>query len=233
MTEQVALVTGASSGIGEATARALADDGVQVALTARREGELERIVEEISSNGGEAIAVPADVRDDAQVEAMVETTRDAFGEIDILVNNAGTGVEKTFVGAEMEDLRRVVETNLLGAMSVTHAVLPGMLDAGGGQIVVVSSMNARHPASVASGYTATKFGINGFCRALRKELADEDVQVTILMPGAVSTELKDWEEWDGRALDPSDVAEGVLFAVSRPEHVWVPELTINTKDLVP
>ncbi|WP_415380650.1 SDR family oxidoreductase [Halosimplex sp. TS25] len=225
--EKAAIVTGASSGIGEATARALANEGCDVALVARREERLERIADDIE--GARTLAVPADVADEDAVAAMVERTREAFGGIDLLVNNAGVLRSDPVADAAVADLRRQVEVNLLGAMNVTHAALPDLL-AAGGDVVTVSSMNARYPAEGASAYTASKSGVNGFCRSLRKEMRNEDVRVTVVMPGPVTTEMNDWAEWDGRPLGPEDVAETIVFAVSRPDHVELPEITVNTTD---
>lgn len=226
--DRVAVVTGASSGIGEATARALAREGCRVALVARREDRLERIATEIEN--GRTLVVPTDVTDEDEVTAMVEEIREVFGSIDILVNNAGVLRGDPVADADRSDFRRQVQVNLLGVMNTTHAALPAMLASDGGDVVAVSSMNVRYPAEGGSAYTATKFGVNGFCRSLRKEMADEDVRVTIVMPGPVVTEMRDWEEWDGRALEPADVAETIAFAVSRPDHVELPEITVNTTD---
>jgi len=228
LSETVAVVTGASSGIGEATARALADQGCAVALAARREDRLDAIADEIGSE--RTLVVPTDVADEDDVAAMVETTRSRLGQIDVLVNSAGVLRSAPVADADRADLRRQVQVNLLGAMNATHAALPGMLESGGGHVVVVSSMNARHPAEGASAYTASKFGVNGFFRSLRKEMADEDVRVTIVMPGPVETEMTSWEDWDGRALDPADVASTIAFVLSRPNHVEIPDITVNTTD---
>lgn len=228
LTERVAIVTGASSGIGEATARALAREGCAVALVARREQRLEGIANDIEN--GETLVVPTDVTDEDAVVAMVEETREELGTIDILVNNAGISGNGPVAGADMAEFRRTVQVNLLGVMNTTHAVLPEMLEPGRGDIVTISSLSARYPLDGGSAYTASKFGVNGFCRSLRKEMSDEDVRVTIVMPGPVVTELNDWEHWDGRALDPDDVAETIVFAVSRPDHVELPDITVNTTD---
>lgn len=225
---QVAIVTGASSGIGEATARALARAGNSVVLVARRADRLQQIAGDIE--GGETLVVPTDVTDEDDITAMVEETREAFGSIDILVNNAGVLLPDPVVDADRYDFRAQVEVNLLGVMNTTHAVLPSMLESGGGDIVTVSSMNAQYPAEGGSAYTASKFGVNGFCSSLRKEMADEQVRVTVVMPGPVVTEMRDWADWDGRALDPGDVAEAIEFVVSRPAHVELPEITVNTTD---
>jgi NADP-dependent 3-hydroxy acid dehydrogenase YdfG len=229
---QVALVTGASSGIGEATAKALADEGVRMGLAARREERLEEVANHIRNIGGEAIALPTDIRDEEQVAAMVEETESAFGSLDILVNNAGVARRGLFASTDREDVRQQVEVNLLGTLNVTHEVLPAMIESGGGDIVVVSSVNAKEPAEGASTYSGTKSGINGFCDALRKEVADEGVRVTVVMPGAVDTEavgLGDVED----VLDPADVADTITFAVSRPDNVLMAEFTVAASPPLP
>ncbi|WP_436923444.1 SDR family oxidoreductase [Halosimplex amylolyticum] len=223
---KVAVVTGASSGIGEATARALAREGCAVALVARREERLEEIAAEIESK---TLVAPTDVADDAAVAATVETIREELGGIDVLVNNAGVARGGPVESADLSALRRNVRVNLEGVMNVTHAALPDVLESGG-DVVTVSSLSARFPQEGGSGYTASKFGVNGFCRSLRKELSDEPVRVTIVMPGPVVTELNDWEHWDGRAMDPADVAETIVFALSRPDHVELTDIGVNTTE---
>lgn len=225
--DRTAIVTGASSGIGEATARALAREGCNVALVARREERLKRIADEIGTD--RALAVPADVTDEEAVATAVERTREAFGRVDLLVNNAGVLRSAPVAEADLDDLHEQVDVNLLGVMNATHAALPDLLESDG-DVVTVSSMNARYPAAEGSAYTASKCGVNGFCDSLRKEMREEDVRVTVVMPGPVESEMNDWEEWDGRPLDPADVAETVLFAASRPDHVELPDITVNTTD---
>lgn len=229
-TDRVALVTGASSGIGEATVRTLAREGYAVALAARREHRLTEIAREIDDE--RTLVVPTDITDESDVDAMVEETRKTLGEIDLLVNNAGVIRPGGLRDADMADLRNVTEVNLLGTMNTTWAALPSLLASGGGDVVTVASIHARYPTNRASGYTATKFGVTGFCRSLRKEVAKDGVRVTILMPGAVVTEMSDWENWDGHALDPADVADTIAYVVSRPDHVSIPELTITPTDMV-
>lgn len=228
LSDTVAVVTGASSGIGEATARGLAAEGCKVVLAARRESRLEQIVREIGPE--DAHAVPTDVTDESEIEALIDQTVDTFGGIDILVASAGALVMEPTAEQTREDLRNQVEVNLLGVMNVIHAALPRMLESGGGDIVAVSSMNARDPAGGV--YSATKFGVNGFCRGLRKELSETDIRVTTLMPGPVATEMRDWEDWDGRALDPSEVAEAIIFTVTRPDHITLLELPVQSTDAV-
>lgn len=225
--DTVAVVTGASSGIGEATSKALADTGCSVVLVARRKDRLEAIAERLDTT---TLVVPTDVTDENAVESMVETVREELGSIDVLVNNAGVAPEGKVGEADLTQLHKPVRVNLEGVMTVTHAALPLMHDSGGGDIVTVSSLNARYPAEGASGYTASKFGVNGFCRSLRKEMADEPIRVMIVMPGPVITEINDWEHWNGRALDPVDVADTIMFAISRPDHVELTEVIVNTTD---
>lgn len=222
----VAIVTGASSGIGEATARALADEGCSVVLAARRRDRLEAVVNDIGDD--RAIAVPTDVTVESDIEHMVERARESFGGIDILVNNAGIGILDPVAEADRSDFRRQVEVNLLGMMNVTHAVLPELLDAGGGDIVAVSSVVTQNPTRGYSAYAATKCGVNGFFRVLREEVANDDIRVTIVEPGAVDTEILDIDdvlqifdrsELGETVLEPEDVAEAIISALERPDHV--------------
>jgi len=226
-TDETAVVTGASSGIGAATARTLGERGYAVALVARREDRLSAVADGIET---ETLVVPADVTDESAVRATVETVRERLGGIDVLVNNAGVARGGPVGEAELEEMRRSIRVNLEGVMTVTHAALPTILDSGGGDVVAVSSLSARFPQAGGSAYTASKFGVNGFCRSLRKELSDDPVRVTIVMPGAVVTELNDWSHWEGRAMDPADVAETIAFAVSRPAHVELTEVSVDTTD---
>ncbi|SDJ34900.1 NADP-dependent 3-hydroxy acid dehydrogenase YdfG [Halovenus aranensis] len=222
-----AVVTGASSGIGEATARALADEGCSVALVARRESRLEALAEEID---GETVVVPTDVTDEEAVTAMAEEVESAFGGVDLLVNNAGVARGGPVAETELDELRPSIRVNLEGVMNVTHALLPSLLDAELGDVITVSSLSARYPQEGGSSYTASKFGVNGFMRSLRKEMSDEEVRVTIVMPGPVVTELNDWEHWEGRAMDPEDVAETIAFTASRPRRVELAEVSIDSTD---
>lgn len=228
LTDGVAVVTGASSGVGEATAKALGREGCAVVLAARREGRLKDVADRIEN--GETLVVPTDVSKEDDVVTMVDEARAEFGRLDVLVNNAGVLRGDRVVDADRDDFRTQIEVNLLGVMNTTHAALPVMLESSGGDIVTVSSMNANKPAAGGSGYSASKSGVNGFCGSLRKEMADEDVRVTVVMPGPVETEMNDWSDWEGRALKPEDVAETIVFTVSQPDHVELPEITVNTTD---
>lgn len=227
LSERVALVTGASSGIGRATATALGEAGARVGLAARSEATLQTVVDEIEADGGEAVAIPTDVRDEEQVASMVETTCDVFGGVDVLVNNAGVGHWESIANADPDEWRREVEVNLLGVMNATRAAVPVMQDRGSGHVVNVSSMNARYPDPDWPGYTASKFGVNGFSEAILQDVRTDGIRVTVIEPGDVDTAMQTEETRAARRmLDPEDVADAVVFAVSRPDHVCVNDIQL-------
>jgi NADP-dependent 3-hydroxy acid dehydrogenase YdfG len=236
---RVALVTGASSGIGEATVEALADEGASVALAARREDELRDIEDRIESDGGDALVIPTDITDEDQVWEMVETTHDEFGRLDILVNNAGVMLLEPAAGANTDNWRQMLELNLMGLMNATHAALPIMQEQGEGHVVNVSSVAGRQASANSSGYNASKFGVNGFTEALRQEVTEEGIRTTVIEPGVVDTELQDHipddevqEEVEGwvesmDALTGKDIARSIRYAVTQPQNVSVNEIMIR------
>ncbi|MFC6952689.1 SDR family oxidoreductase [Halorubellus litoreus] len=235
--DDVAIVTGASSGIGEATAEALAAEGATVVLAARREDELHALADRIESNGGDALVVPTDVTDEDDIDSLVETTTDEYGRIDILVNNAGVMLVEPLERAQRSNLRQMVEVNLLGLMNLTHAALPVMQDQETGHVVNVSSVAGRFASENFSGYNGTKFGVNGFTEALRKEVTTQHIRTTVVEPGAVETELpthitddqilEELADIEMPTLDPEDIARGIVYATTQPEHVDVNELLIR------
>jgi hypothetical protein len=238
----VALVTGASSGIGDAVARSLADAGADVAISARRTDRLESLAADIEADGGTAVPITADLAEIDQAREMVRETRAELGGLDVLVNNAGVMLLAPVIRAEVEDLKRMLDVNLMGLMAATREALPGMLDQGSGDIVNVSSVAGRRVSESAAGYSATKFGVNAFSEGLRKETAGSGVRVTVVEPGAVDTELGEHipdEQVQERMaemvqemeiLDPEDIAAGVRYAVTQPQHVSVNELLIRPTD---
>jgi NADP-dependent 3-hydroxy acid dehydrogenase YdfG len=232
---KVALVTGASSGIGKATAEALANDGVRVALAARTEPDLEALADEIEAAGGEALPVPTDVTDTEDVRETVAAVEDEYGRLDVLVNSAGEMVLEEVADADMDAFERMLEVNLLGAMDVTQAVLPLMVEQGTGHVVNVSSLAGRKSFPGASGYSASKYGINGFSDALREEFTGADteqIRVTDVEPGFVETELSEGlpPEWM-ETLSPADVARSVTYAVRQPPHVDVNEILLRPTEM--
>ncbi|HEY9778811.1 MAG TPA: SDR family NAD(P)-dependent oxidoreductase [Leptolyngbyaceae cyanobacterium] len=237
--QKVAIVTGASSGIGEATAIALAAAGAKVAIIARRSERLETLTQRIQQNGGEALPITADVANEAQVQDMVSATKDKWGRVDILVNNAGVMLLGPIYEANTEDWRRMFDVNVLGLMYATHAILPLMKAQGEGHIVNISSVAGR-VANVGTGvYNATKWAVGAFSESLRKEVHKDKIRVTIIEPGLVATELpqhitnseakeraKAFYE-SVRSLDSEDIAAAIVYAVTQPPHVNVNEILIR------
>ena len=230
---RAAVVTGASSGIGRTTARALAGAGVKVRLAARRAERLEELREEIGQSGGEARTLPTDVTDYAQVEAMVRRAEEAFGGVDVLVNVAGVMLPAPIATADPADWRRMVEVYLMGVLHATREALPGMLERGDGHIVNVSSTSGRTHQPLFSVYAATKHGLGAFTEVLRKEVHPNRLRVTLFEPGPTDSEL-------GSHADPEvlrsleDSMKGVEFLkaedVAQPERINVNEVLFRPTD---
>jgi NADP-dependent 3-hydroxy acid dehydrogenase YdfG len=195
LTKAAALVTGASSGIGAATARRLAADGAAVALVARRRDRLDRLAGEIADAGGQAVAIEADITEPERAFEAVQDTLDQLGRLDVLVNNAGIMLLGTALHATIEDWERMVELNVSALLHVTHAAVPYLIDAAAtsprrvADIVNVSSTAGRVARPASSVYNLTKFGLTGFTESLRQELLVERVRVSVVEPGTVDTEL--------------------------------------------
>jgi NADP-dependent 3-hydroxy acid dehydrogenase YdfG len=187
LVNKIAIVTGASSGIGAVTAFELARRGAQLVLAARRVDELEAQVKAITSAGYHALAIPTDITDIAQIKNLIDQTLAQFGRVDVLVNNAGMAWRESFLENSTEQIRHIVDVNLLGVILTTHAVLPSMLDRHSGTIISVASVAAH--IAVEPLYCATKFGVRGFSLSLRRELAGTGVSVSIVSPGFVRTPL--------------------------------------------
>src|SRR5688572_3396206 len=231
---RVAVITGASSGIGEATARALAADGHRVVLVARRADRIQALAHEL---GDDAIAIEADVTDRDSIVAAATRVQDELGGADILVNNAGVMLTAPFGSNQREEHRRMVETNLLGAMTATEVFLDQLRANGGGDLVNVSSVAGRVAPAGFAAYAATKWGINGWSESLRVEL-QPDIRVMVVEPGATATELSDRtthdesrkaaEDYrDSVAMPPRDIAEVVAFALGRPKRITLNEILVR------
>ena len=218
---EVAIVTGASSGIGAATARELARQGATVVLAARRVDELTAQAEVIRAEGGEAVAMPTDVGDAAQVEALAERTREAFGRIDVVVNNAGVSWSRRMADTSMADVERLIGVNLLGAMLLTRAALPGMLARRHGAIVSVASVAGR--VAMEPLYSATKYGLRGFSLALRRQLTGTGVSVSLVSPGNIDTAMT--SSVQARLPGPDLVATTIAELIVHPRReVVVPRV---------
>jgi NADP-dependent 3-hydroxy acid dehydrogenase YdfG len=235
---RVVAVTGASSGIGEATALACARAGAAVALAARRTERIEALARRIEESGGQSLAVSADVGEEAQANAFVTRTHERFGRLDVLVNNAGVMLLGPIEGAPTEEWRRMIHVNIMGVLYCTHSALPLMRAQGGGDIVNVSSVGGRVLGRYSGVYSLTKFGIGAFSEALRQENVDNAIRVTLIEPGRVDTELRTHvreevvAEISGgfagvRPLSADQVADAILYAVSRPPEVSINEVLLR------
>lgn len=239
-----ALVTGASSGIGEATALALAGLGAQVALVARRKDRLDDLAARVQAAGGRALVIEADVTDQQQAQDAVERTVSELGRLDTLVNNAGVMLLGPAEQAPLEEWRRMVDLNVMGLLNCAHAALPHLLlaaDSGERRVadmVNVSSVAGRIARAGSGVYNATKFGVGAFSEGLRQEVTTRHVRVSLVEPGAVSTELvghnrpEVQEMINGRfgemeRLQSEDIADAVTYVVTRPRHVAINEILVR------
>jgi len=225
---KVAVVTGASSGIGEAASRELASRGAAVVLAARDAERLAALEAGISASGGLALVVPTDVAERGSVEAMVRKSVEAFGAIDILVNNAGLGLSGRVAELRLEDLRRVFEINTVGPLNCIQAALPEM--GSGGRIINVSSVVGRRSIPKVGGYCATKFALNALSDALRVEIAERSITVTSVYPGTTRTAFRENSRrtkdekrgWRPKGVAPEEVARKVAEAAEKgPRDVYV------------
>jgi NADP-dependent 3-hydroxy acid dehydrogenase YdfG len=240
----VALVTGASSGIGEATAKCLAADGAAVAVAARRNDRLEKLVEEIDDAGGKALAIEADVTDRAAAEALVERTVKELGRLDTVVNNAGVMLLGPSLDADIEEWERMVDINVKGLLYVAKAALPHLIKGAddGPRLVTdmvnISSVAGRRAREGSAVYNATKFGVGAFSEALRQEVTERHVRVSLVEPGAVITELASHnrpevqEQMKGRfgsieRLEADDIADAISYIVTRPRHMAINEILVR------
>jgi NADP-dependent 3-hydroxy acid dehydrogenase YdfG len=234
---RVAAVTGASSGIGAATAEALSAAGATVALAARRRDRLEQVAENLE---GPVSVHEVDITDEAQARGFVEAAHSEHGGLHALVNNAGLMLLGPAGEADTSQWRQMIDVNLWGLLICTHAALRLIASSGGGDIVNVSSVAGRRAAAGAAVYNMTKFGVHAFSEALRQEALHQGVRVTVVAPGMVDTELQGHNtnplvqqamakarEQIGEALHPEDIAEAIVHAVTRPAHVCVNEVVVR------
>lgn len=236
---RVAVITGASSGIGEAAAKLLVEEGVRVVLAARRKDRLDKLVETL---GDQAVAIETDVGDFAQVRALFDQVKERFGGVDLLFNNAGLGINGRFADTRPEDWKTQIDANLYGVLNCTHAAIPLMKGRTGAMISTVSSVGGRYGIETWSVYNATKFAVVGFHDALRKELGPDGIRVSLIEPGAV------WTEWGHNvpdekmrerreqvdALHAVDIAQALVYAFAQPPRVLVEEILVRpVKQVLP
>ncbi len=236
---RVVAITGASSGIGEATAELVAERGGAVALGARRKDRIDALAEQISSAGGTAVAIETDVTDEASANAFIRGAAEQLGGLDALVNNAGLMLLGPIEGANTEDWRRMVEVNCLGLLYCTQEAIPLLRERGGGHIVNVSSVAGRQARAGVGAYNLTKFGVTGFTEALRQEGVASNIRVSSVEPGFVDTELemhntpeirevlRQRYENTGKILESQDIANAIVYVIEQPEHVAVNQVLVR------
>ncbi len=237
---KVAAITGASSGIGEATALALVAEGAAVSLAARRKDRLDDLVSRIEADGGKAVAHETDVTDEEQANAFISSTNEDLGSLDILINNAGVMLLGPVAGAPTEQWRQMIDVNLLGLLYCTHAALPIMGAAGSGDVINISSTAGRFAFPGSGVYNMTKWGVTGFSEALRQECAPRE------RPGhgdrarlgrhrapepqrdpAVKAAMEKGINAIDKILEAEDIARTITFCVTQPEHVSINEVLIR------
>jgi NADP-dependent 3-hydroxy acid dehydrogenase YdfG len=231
LTGKVAVITGASSGIGDASARLLAQEGVHVVLAARRRERLDSLAAEL---GNAASVIETDVADMAQVRALFDHVRERFGGLDLLFNNAGLGINAQFENSDPDDWKKMIDANLYGVLNCTQAAIPLLRGRKGAMISSVSSVGGRYGVENWSVYSATKFAVVGFHDALRKELGPERIRVSVIEPGAVWTEfghnvseaMKNRRE-QLEALTSENIAQALVYAFAQPANVLVEEILLR------
>jgi clavulanate-9-aldehyde reducatase len=239
LTGKTIAITGATSGIGEATALLAARAGAGVALAGRRTDRLDDLRRRIEDEGGRAVAVPTDVAVEDQARAFVQRAYEELGRLDVLVNNAGVMLLGPVGGADTEEWRTMIDVNCLGLLYCTHAAMPVMAEGGGGHIVNVSSVAGRRAGMGAAVYNMTKFGVTGFSEALRQEALHSNIRVTVVEPGFVETELHGHNtnpavvqgieratQKIGKVLESEDIANAIVYAIAQPAHVNVSEVLV-------
>ena len=235
---KVAVITGASSGIGEATAEALAAEGATVVVAARREDRLNELVERIENAGGRTLAVSCDITDEGQAHDLVRRAVEEFGRIDILVNNAGVMLLSRIERGLSDQWRQMFEVNVMGLLYATHAAIGHMKEQGSGHLINISSVAGRKVRVTGGVYSGTKWAVGAISEALRLELLEDNIRVTVIEPGAVATELPshitDEEARQGMSrfegveiLEAEDIANAIAYAAIQPERISINEVLIR------
>lgn len=228
---KTAIVTGASSGIGAAIAKGLAEEGANVVLVARRLEKLNEVKKEITESTNDeskVVAIQADMSVQSEVEQLVKKAKTEVGSIDFLVNSAGQMKTATVRSGEVEDWDQMIDVNIKGVLYGINAVLPSLVEQGSGHIINIASVSGFEVTKISTVYSATKYAVRAISMGLEKELAKTGVRVTNISPGMVDTELASNHKWEDRKkLEAKDIANAVVYAVTQPDYVNVNEITVR------
>ncbi|MBA3824392.1 MAG: SDR family NAD(P)-dependent oxidoreductase [Ktedonobacterales bacterium] len=234
---KVALVTGASSGIGEALARALAGQGARVAIAARRGERIHALADELTATGAEVLAVPTDVTDESAVQSLVAQTVARFGGLDILIPNAGFGYRAPIVEGDTARWKAMLDTNVYGVLLSLHYGVPHILARGRGDVILLGSVAGRTVTTGGAAYSASKSAVRAISEALRQEMSRKNVRVTLLEPGVVASEFQAVADYPPGFIDnwlggtppllPVDIASAVLAVLALPPHVSLNEILLR------
>ncbi len=233
---KVALITGASAGIGKACALALVAEGAKVVLVARRQDRLDELVAHIQAAGGEAVAVVGDARDEQTALSAVKSATDAYGGIDILINNAGVGNYKNLVDTSADEFDEMMDSNVRSTFLFSRHVVPGMIERKSGTVLMISSMAGIYGFGGEAVYCATKFAQVGFAQALDKELRPHGIKVGVICPGGVKTEFAlgkgrtEQSVAESGMLEPEDVADATVLACTQSSNSRIIEIQMRTMD---
>lgn len=245
LSNAVAIITGASSGIGEATALQLAERGARLSLLARSQDQLERVQAQARELGAKnVLVIRCDLREENDVEKAISSTLDHFGKIDILINSAGLSLNGEVDGYSLEDWRTVLDTNLTGTFLTCRAVLPAMKRRQSGQIINISSGAGRNGIKQMAAYCASKFGVIGFTESLALEVRNDNIRVAALLPGSVATNFSQTAKREGIAqsdppkhreisysLTANEVASVILAMLEQPAQAWMSEVVLRPLNL--
>jgi NAD(P)-dependent dehydrogenase (short-subunit alcohol dehydrogenase family) len=229
--DRVVIITGASRGIGKASALAFAQEGARVALVSRSREELDKVLEEIKALGGKGVVIRADITQEADVSGMVDSVATAFGKIDILVNNAGVVIYSPIISSKTEDWDTQINTNLKGTYLCSRFVLAKMLKEKQGHIINVSSVMGKHGQKLLGAYCASKFGVMGFSKVLAMETRPYNIRVSVICPGGVDTSIFDYAPYNvdrSRLLKPHQVADVILSIALAPPGQLIEEIVVTS-----
>jgi len=229
---KIAVITGASKGIGASIAHALSAAGATVVLASRDAARLDAVCAAVAANGGKAVAIPTDVASEASVAALGARVEREFGGSDILINNAGYGVFARVSDMSLADFDGMFNVNVRGAFLCTKAFLPGMIRKKGGQIVNIASLASKNSFVGGAAYSATKFAMLGFARSLMLEVRNDNIRVVTICPGSVNTEFSDHASDVHTIIQPEDIAETTLFALTMPARTNVSEIDVRPSKIV-